>query len=140
MTKYVLAELIFSADMPVKHGLIHVPWTDSKHKRIQKVSETIHSHASEGGFCLPISPRDRAANRLMAAQRGVDYYEYQPLRDFRFNYQNGTRWKMRMKDSMPWTERELNKLVAAILKEVNVVAEIVVKSFVIVDDTSCIDV
>lgn len=108
---YICCELIL--DIP--HNMTtedDLPWTKETHHRICINAGVKPCYAAERGFSIAYDVHGYSgrANHQMARELCYDAMEYQGLRDLRFAGMN----TLYMKDHMPWSVDELNRLIAAL--------------------------
>jgi hypothetical protein len=109
----------------------NIPYASNIHKMVLHNSDAEHCSASEGGFCLRKSPRDIRANVKMAKHRNMSVCNVQPWRDIRFHDTNeDNTFMLYMKDDMPWTTREIDKLVSSLQQEGMKVSKHVIASVI----------
>lgn len=116
--EYVQCELVLDVPLCVKRTgeWGELPWSEEVHDRICNNAGVMACHAMERGFSVPY---DRDGNSGRANHQFADgsWYtamEYQGQRDLRFNTDRKSLW---MKDHMPWSRDELNRLIAALQLE-----------------------
>lgn len=89
-------------------------WDNKIYQNILDKSKCTDScDACEGGFSIDKTTHSVIANELIAKKRNTIAYNYQPQCDLRLR-KVGDQIMLSMKDSMPWSEYELQKLISAI--------------------------